>query len=230
MRVFRRQFLVLGLFLAFLGAGAFWVTSSLAASPQKPTLPDAGLVAACEAGDSDPLHEQQDFHEIQIAGMGTFQEVSVGEPIRMMVEVKPHFRAKSGLKTVLFNILTFGGRGFADGLGETRFWLDATRPVVSAIWEQKPGTEFPAIQEMRFHTFYTVEALPGRVLRSINPVIMRSNDVRAFPPPPGTVYKMVNPVQLEDIKEPGVVVAKLVKNTVVIPSRRSDRDREPREQ
>jgi hypothetical protein len=230
MRVFRRQFLILGLFLAFLGAGALWVTSSLAASSDKPTLPEPGVTAACAVSDSDPLHEAADLHEIELVGMGKFKEATVGEPIRMMVEVKPHYKSKSGLKTVPFNIVTFGGRGFAEGLGETNFWLDATRPVESAIWEQAPSTEFPAIQEMRFHVFYTVEALPGKVLRSINPVIMRSGDVRAFPPPPYTVYKLVKPVELEDVQETGVVVARLLTNTVVIPRRGLDRDREPREQ
>lgn len=230
MRALRRQFLVLGLFLAFLGAGAFWVTSSLAASPEEPTLPEPGTTAECRSTEDDPDHAGQDLHAIQIDGLGIFQEVSVGEPNRIMIEVEPHFRAKSGLKTVPFQVLTFGGRGFAEGIGETRFWLDATRPVESAIWEKSPGTEFPAIQEMRFHLFYTVEALPGRVLRSINPTIMRSNDVRAFPPPPGTVYKLVKPVQLEDVQQPGVVVARLLTNTVVIPKQRPDRSREPHEQ
>lgn len=157
------------------------------------------------------------MHPFNINGLGTFQEVSVGKPIRIMVEAEPHFRSKAGLKTVPLTVLTIGGQGFAEGIGETRFWLDATRPVKSAIWEKQAGTEFPAVQELRFHVFYTFEALPGQVFRSVNPVVMRSNHVGAFPPPPGTVYELVRPVALEDAANPGPVIGRLLANRVVIP-------------
>ena len=229
MKVLRLRSLFFGLFLALLGVSTFWASSLLAAAPEKPTLPAAGTKVACDP-DSEPAHASQPWHPLYVEGMGTFQEVSTGETSPIMVEVEQHFIAKSGLKTVPMRIVSFGGRAFAEGIGETRFWLDATRPVTSAIWEKRAGTEFPAIQEMRFHVFYTVEALPGKVLRSINPTVMRSNDVRGFPPPPGTVYKLVRPVELEDVNEPGVVVARLLANTVVIPKQRSEREREQREQ
>jgi len=89
--------------------------------------------------------------------------------------------------------------------------------VTGAIWEKTAGTEFPAVQEMRFHFFYTVEALEGKVFRSINPARMRSDNVRAFPPPPGTIYRLLEPVQLEDINEPGVVAGEILSNQVEVP-------------
>ncbi|HEX4964346.1 MAG TPA: hypothetical protein VF173_26240 [Thermoanaerobaculia bacterium] len=182
----------------------------------------AGVVVACGPDDTPPEHYDQ--HEIVIGSLGTFTEVGTGAPSQIMVEVGNQFLAKSGQKTVPLKIVSIGGTGFAEGLGATRFWLDATRPVTSAIWEKQLGTEFPAIQEMRFHFFYTMEAMPGKVFRSVNPAVMRSDDVRAFPPPPGTVYHLAKAVDLEDASEPGVVIGRIVSNRVVIPKSRVSRE------
>lgn len=201
--------------LSLVAVGAFLVTSSQAASPTRATLPQAGVTAAC--GEDSPHAYGDPGHPFNLEGVGTFQEVSVGTPIRLMVEAGRSFVSKAGLKTVSLRVLTIGGQGFAEGIGETRFWLDATRPVKGAIWEKRAGTEFPAIQELRFHVFYTFEALPGKVFRTVTPVVMRSNHVRAFPPPPGTVYNMVGPVSLEDTADPGPVIGRLLANRVVVP-------------
>lgn len=215
MRVLKYKPLVRGLVLVLIAAGIFWTASSTASSVRRPTLPDSGLTAICSPEDTPPEHYDQ--HGIVIDNMGTFTEVGRGAPSRIMAEAGAAFTSKDGLKTVPLKIVSIGGRGFAEGIGETRFWLDATRPVVSAIWEKRPGTEFPAAQEMRFHFFYTIEALPGRVFRSVEPATMRSEDVRAFPPPKGTVYTLVRPVELEDMAVPGVTIGRIVSNRVVIP-------------
>ena len=69
---------------------------------------------------------------------------------------------------------------------------------------------------MRFHFFYSLEAMPGKVYRSIKPARMRSNNVRAFPPPSGTVYRLMEPVELEEVSDPGVVVGRVLANRIAI--------------
>jgi hypothetical protein len=226
MKVFGRRSLIL-MFALVLGAGAFWATALLADKPERLTLPVAGQKAACPeetlststAKDHDGTDWPHSAHDAVFTGLGTFQEEQVKETDPIMVEFGEPYRTSSGQKVVPFKVLSIGGRAFAEGVGETRFWLDPSRPVISAIWEKTPGTEFPAIQEMRFHFFYTVEAMPGKVFRSINPSVMRSDNVRAFPPPPGTIYTLARVVNLEDINEPGVIVGKLLTNRVVVPDR-----------
>jgi hypothetical protein len=219
----KRKFLVLSFFLALVAAGAFfWAGSSTAAKLERATLPTVAqptTTAFCDGDYTDP--PEGDFKEVTFSGLGTYQETGIGKATQIMARVKPAFISKSGLKTVPLEIVSIGGRTFAEGIGETRFWLDATRPVPSAIWEKRPGTEFPAVQEMRFHFFYTLEALPGRVFRSINPAIMRSNNVRAFPPLSGTRYHLVQPVEIEDVSDPGVVVGKVLSNEFTVGRHRS---------
>lgn len=212
MRVLRRRTLVLGLVLALAGAGAFWVTSSWAAFPER-TLP-AMKAEACPTHCNDETCEGE-IKEVSIEGLGTFQTISRGGSPVVADFGKP-FVSKHGLKTVPIRLASMDGRAFAEGIGETYFWLDASRPVSSAIWERRPGTEFPAIQEMRFHFFFTVEALPGRVFRSVNPAIMRADNLSSFPPPAGTFYRLVQPVDLEDIHQPGVLAGRVLSNTVMM--------------
>jgi hypothetical protein len=107
------------------------------------------------------------------------------------------------VKTVPLTVLSNGGHGFGEGIGETRFWPDANRPAPSFIAENSPGTEFPATQVMRFNFFFTADAFPGKVFRSVGPAAMRSTNVLSFPPPSGTVYTLVAPVDLEDVAHPG---------------------------
>lgn len=225
MRALQRRPLVFGLFLALLGAGTFWASSLMAARPERATLPsEAGVQTFCpEDGTNHP-----ELHQVTITGVGTFQERSVEGPSQIIVQVDKQFRSRNGLKTVPFQIVSIAGRGFAEGIGETQFRLDASRPVTSAIWEKEPGTEFPAIQEMRFHFFYTVEAMPGKVFRSVNPAVMRSEHVAAFPPPPGTTYRLVKAIALEEVGNPGVIVGRILSNQVVIPGPRGEREREVR--
>ncbi len=216
MKSVSRRSLVL-MFALVLGMGALWATASLADRPERQMLPNKSEIGTEVCGFSAAPEEGETIKSATIAGLGEFEDKSAGNATRIMAQIGERYRSNSGLATVPFKVLSIGGKGFAEGIGETNFWLDASRPVTSAIWEKRPGTEFPAVQEMRFHFFYTVEAMPGRVFRSINPARMRSNDVRAFPPPPGTVYRLLAPVQLEDINEPGVVVGQILSNQVAVP-------------
>jgi hypothetical protein len=209
-----RRSLVLASSLVLLGAGAFWATSSIADNSARPTLLEKDT-AECTIFELE--------HAAIFPTLGTVKEIVGGGPSQVVAKVGEEFVAKNGRRVVSLQILSIGGRGFVEGLGETRFWFDATRPLTSAIWERVPGTGFPAIQEMRFHFFYTFEAFPGKVFRSMNPAVMRSDNVRAFPPPPRTTYRLVKPVDLEDISEPGVVAGRIVSNRAVIPAPRPNR-------
>lgn len=204
-----RRSIVLVFVLALVGLGAFWVSSSVADTPEKLTLPKEDLAQICG------IKPPEEAHTVQITGAGTFQETS-GEASPIVVRIGQPYKLKTGQKAVPLHTISISGTGFAEGVGGTRYWLDPTRPVTSAIWEKRPGTEFPAIQEMRFHFFYTLEAMPGKVYRSVNPARMRSNDVRAFPPPSGTTYSLMEPVELEEVSEPGVVAGKVLANRIVI--------------
>jgi len=214
MRILGNRSLVPVFSLALIGAGLLWAGSSPAEKPERPTLPKSGLQGACPIQLDEAEGEDK---TVALVGAGTFTEKSTGARTQIMAEVGERYISKEGLATVPLKISTIGGYGFAEGVGQTHFWLDTTRPVMSAIWEKRPGTEFPAIQEMRFHFFYTVEAMPDKIFRSVNPARMRSDDVRAFPPRPGTVYRLVEPVDLEEIHEPGIVVRQVLRNRVVIP-------------
>jgi hypothetical protein len=206
-----RRSLITVFFLALIAGGAFVATSSLSAKPELTMLPAASVVPViCPP----PAGSEK---ESTFAGLGTFKDEREAKPNPLMVRTGPSFISSNGLKTVPLEILAIGWGGSAEGLGETHFWMDTTRPLTSAIWEKTAGTEFPAIQEMRFHFFYTVEAMPGKVFRTINPARMRSTDVRAFPPPPGTVYHLVEPIQLEEIHKPGVVAGRIQSNRMYIP-------------
>lgn len=200
--------------LALVGTGAFWATSSLAARSEGSFLSKAAQeTVICEV--------TEEGKTIYIIESGTTFETTSSKALEAVAaRVGSKSRTKSGQNALSLNLLGIGGSSFAEGIGETKFWLDATRPVESAIWEKTAGTNFPAIQEMRFHFFYSVESMPGKIFRSINPAIMRSDDVKAFPPPPGTLYQLVQTVDLEEIHEPGVVAAQVLSNRVrVQPSR-----------
>ena len=211
MKALGRKPLIL-IFALILGMGALWATASLADRPERPVLPLKNQLVGDACDWTEPGTATK---TIQIAGLGTFQPTGV-QASEMVVLTGKSFVSAQGLKTVPLQVLANGATHFAEGIGEIRFWVDPSRPLTSAIWEKRAGTEFPAIQEMRFHFFFTVEAMPGRVLRSINPARMRSENVRAFPPPPGTVYKLLEPVELEDIAEPGVVVGGILEHTLEI--------------
>lgn len=210
MSVPRRRTLVFAFALVLLAAGAFWV-ASLSANLTRATLPVEEQLTSCGA------HEEGwvDPKEVTISSLGTFQTMSMGgSPI--VAQAGKAYISKSGLKTVPLRIASINGKAFAEGIGETNFWFDGARPVESHVWERKPGTEFPAIQQMRFHFYYTAEALPGKLYRSMNPAIMRSDFVKSWPPPPGTVYRLMNPVSLEDIDQPGVVAGVVVSNRIAM--------------
>jgi hypothetical protein len=115
------------------------------------------------------------------------------------------------------------GRGRAEGVGETVYWLDTARPVSSGLRSKLRGVEFPAVHEMAFHLYLTTEALPGKIFRSINPAVMVNDNATSFPPKLGSQYVLKNVVEFEDINEPGIVAARILSNHArYVGSRRSE--------
>lgn len=212
--------------LLAIGVVAFWATASLSSKPvfEKGMLPtEKNIDALVYCG---PDIEQDKLIEVVDTGEGEFKTRGMGDAPPMVAQIGRPYISREGLKTVPLQILTNGGHNFAEGLGETRFWYDASRPVQSAIWERTSGTEFPAIQQMRFHFFFTLESRPGKLYRSMTPATMRNDNVLTFPPAVNTEYRLIEPVELEDVTEPGVVALRIKSNRVVIVKPRRERSGE----
>lgn len=185
---------------------SLWVVSaSLARAGSTEMLPAIGQSEICPIAESE--------HWIKFAEGGTFK-ATLAEDVSATAGAA--YVSRSGLTTVPLQIRSVGGRSDVEGLGEVHFWLDKSRPLTSAIWEKTAGTSFPAVQEMRFHFLITFESMPGRTFRSMDPARMRSAEVQAFPPKPGTTYRLVSQVRLEDTAEPGVVAATVLANTAAV--------------
>jgi hypothetical protein len=207
--------------LLVIGVVALWATASLASKPDV----KSEVLPIEETVECDADFESDKVVEIVDTGEGEFKTQAVGASPLVIRLGKPYV-SREGLKTVPLRVLSNGGRHFGEGIGETRFWLDATRPVESAIWEKTSGTEFPAIQEVRFHFFFTMESRPGKLYRSMKPATMRSDNVLTFPPPANTNYRLIRPVDVEDVTQPGVVALRIKSNRVVILSPYQYRERE----
>jgi hypothetical protein len=166
-------------------------------------------------------HRLAGYHTYQIDGLGQFSMDS-SESIAAVSEEK--FLDRNGLSNRSIRILGMAGRGYSDGIGETMYWLDKSRPVEGSGMRAKArGAEFPAVHEMRFHLLLTTEALPGRTLRSVNPAVMVNNNATSFPPRMGSRYVLKNVIELEDVDNPGVVVGRILSNrNKIVGSRRYD--------
>jgi hypothetical protein len=207
MAVVRRKSLLLALGFTAAVLAASWTVS-----------PEAfGRSNAISEGDNQSCPpDTQKGKQIQHRDFGVFDSTSSPGPSELTAIVGHSYLNREGLKTTALQITRIGGKATADAVGATEFWFDGSRPLVSELWERRQGTGFPAIQEMRFHFFYTIEAAPGVVYRSVNPAVMRSDDVTAFPPPKGTKYFLVEPVAFEDASKPGEIVGHILSNEVTI--------------
>ncbi len=204
----------LSLALAFalaLGAGA-WMASAPSADAAIAALPQGTFKCPpVKKVNGNPKHT------LQLAQLGApFESVGIGGP---SIEGKTGtpYRNSAGQMTVPLNITNVSVASVVEGLGAVNYWLDESRPGKSAIWEQTPGTSFPAVQVMSFNVFVTFEALPGQTFRTVTPATLRSDDVRDFPPPSGTLYKMVSSVNLEDADRPGEVVGRILTGSFEMP-------------
>ncbi len=97
---------------------------------------------------------------------------------------------------------------------------DYERPAPPSLFrEMKPGTGFPAIQDMNVNILVTIEALGDIKLRNVKTGTLRSEPIESLPPK-NTKYTLLFPMDLERVDNPGRVVARIVSYTVnVNPSR-----------
>lgn len=85
-------------------------------------------------------------------------------------------------------------------------------PGPSTVRAITPGVPFPGIQDMLLNINVEIPALlPGIKLRNQippnpGPPILRNSNVTSFPPQ-NDVYQLVEPIDLEDINNPGPVLA-----------------------
>jgi hypothetical protein len=100
---------------------------------------------------------------------------------------------RSGVSMVVTDFLSTGR---VEGLGDVTITLDNSRQAQNSsfILNNKTGDN-GATQRMNF--FINVE-VDGARYRSTDQVTLVSTDVRAFPPPAGTVYELVSEVKLAD--------------------------------
>ncbi|HLZ56850.1 MAG TPA: hypothetical protein VKR06_07875 [Ktedonosporobacter sp.] len=103
--------------------------------------------------------------------------------------------------------------GIGNIIGPITIRKDPDRdPPASTITAIVPGRPFPAIQDMVVNVHVTIpNLLPGITLRNKippnpGPAILRNSNVTNFPPQ-NDVYALVEPMDLEDINNPGPVLA-----------------------
>lgn len=71
----------------------------------------------------------------------------------------------------------------------------------------------------------SAESLPGVTLRSIRRGTLVNRSATSFPPAQGSVYSLNKPVELEDVKKPGKVRARLLNvNTEIVEANTSPKE------
>jgi hypothetical protein len=172
----------------------------------KGLLPELGLVSTCACQDIAALFRIEDKEYI-----GQFDgsiAVSVGQP---SVDAK-------GLMTIPLNIVGYTTTSQIKGMGETTLDFDFDRPIPpSSLKGSKRDSFFPATQTMHLNILMSTESLPGVTLRSIRRGTLVNRSATSFPPAQGSIYSLQRPVELEDVKKPGKVRARLLNvNTEIV--------------
>lgn len=103
--------------------------------------------------------------------------------------------------------------GIGNIIGPITIRKDPDRePPQSTLKAITPGQPFPAVQEYVINIRVTMpNLLPGITLRNKispnpGPAILRNSNVTNFPPQ-NDVYSLVEPIELEDVNNPGPVLA-----------------------
>ena len=110
-------------------------------------------------------------------------------------------------------IQEYVANGVGAVIGAISMTLDPDRdPGPSRLTPITPGNPFPAVQDFVVNMHVEIPTLlPGIRLRNVvppnpGPTILRNANVTAFPPQ-NDVYQLVEPMDLEDINNPGPVLA-----------------------
>jgi hypothetical protein len=107
----------------------------------------------------------------------------------------------------------FVANGVGAMIGAISVTKDTRRdPGPSRLTAITPGAPFPAVQDLVVNTNVSIPALlPNVTLRNNlppnpGPPILRNSNVTNFPPQ-NDIYQLVEPIELEDINNPGPVLA-----------------------
>jgi hypothetical protein len=118
-----------------------------------------------------------------------------------------------GATRVELLIQEFVTHGVGAGIGFIEVVMDPDRlPPPSSLTAITPGVPFPAIQDIVPNIHVTIpNLLPRITLRNKiptnpGPAILRNPNVTNFPPS-NDVYQLVEPIELEDVNNPGPVLA-----------------------
>jgi len=118
----------------------------------------------------------------------------------------------NGVTMVALLIQEHVSNGVGNIIGPITVTMDPNRaPPQSTLTAIVPGIPFPAIQDMNVNIHVTIpNLLPGITLQNKlsnpGPAILRNASVTNFPPQ-GDVYQLVEPIELEDVNNPGPVLA-----------------------
>lgn len=118
-----------------------------------------------------------------------------------------------GVSLVPLLIQEYVADGIGNIIGPITMRLDPDRvPPQSTLTSIVSGQPFPAVQEYIVNMHVTIpNLLPGITLRSKftpnpGPPILRNSNVTNFPPQ-NDIYQLVEPMELEDVNNPGPVLA-----------------------
>ncbi len=101
-------------------------------------------------------------------------------------------------------------------LGRVSVSHDGTRPApLSHLRQNEPGKAFPATQAMYVNILVKIEALEGLTLRNVRPGVLLNPSLDSFPPR-NARYDLQAPMDLEDVDNPGPVLARIVSYTARI--------------
>jgi hypothetical protein len=107
----------------------------------------------------------------------------------------------------------FESNGKGKGIGAITIRKHPHRqPPHSSLTSKTHGKPFPAVHDMVLNVHVTMpDLLPGITLQNIippnpGPAILRNPNVTNFPPQ-NDVYQLVEPIELEDVNNPGPVLA-----------------------
>jgi hypothetical protein len=118
----------------------------------------------------------------------------------------------NGMTMVSLLIQEHVAHGIGTDIGIIEVVMDPNRvPPQSTLTAIRPGRPFPAIQDIVHNINVTIPNLLPRITlqnktSNLGPAILRDANVTNFPPQ-YDVYQLVSPIELEDVNNPGPVLA-----------------------
>lgn len=141
------------------------------------------------------------------ASPGSGQGLLAGTSGSITAVVGQPISTPDGRQGFTFQVADFRSVGSVAGLGNVSLTLDTSRtPEASTFIANSGGSATAASTEQstggntqRINLFINAD-VDGRRYRSATQVTLLSNDVQAFPPPPGTRYELACRVRLVDLQ------------------------------